>query len=814
MKYHVSKIAKICHAKLLGDVDLYVEHLLTDSRSITQSRNTMFFALSGYHHDGHEFVESLYQAGVRVFVVKKKPIIIHPDAAYLLANDVLKALQAVAKDYRCQFDLPVVAITGSNGKTIVKEWINQIASPYHYIVRSPKSYNSQIGVPLSVVLLNKQADFAIFEAGISQKGEMKALQDIINPDIGVFTGLGAAHQENFDSSEEKLREKLLLFKSCKTIIAPADTPNFKTTLNDLFPEKSDALITWSFDNEADYQCTQQGFDSETKIRLESRNELVEFSIPFTDRASIHNAISTYIIARSMDMKKEQIIPRMSLLEPVAMRLEVLEGINNCKIINDTYNSDVNALQIALDFASKQAGKLIVILSDIVQSGRPEKEFCQEVSDMLIHDDIQLIGIGEHISANRLFFDSGARFFQSTAEFLDSRLYLDFKDAVVLLKGARKFKFEEITRVLEKKLHQTVLEVDLNAMRKNLGYFRSLLPETTRIMVMVKAFSYGSGYVEVAKLLQEQSVDYLGVAFADEGVELRKAGISLPIIVMNPENSAFDLMLNYNLQFEIYSLSQLRALLTRMKNRAAESIQIHIKLDTGMHRLGFQTNEIQELLSLLDDKVIHVSSVFSHLAASDSPEEDEFTALQLQRFHDMYEEISLVCETPPIRHIANTHGIIRHPETHLDMVRLGIGLYGYSSQDNNFLKTVIRLKTRVLDVKALKSGGTVGYNRSGKLLRDSEIAILPIGYADGIRRRLGNGNWEVFIAGKMYPIIGDICMDMCMVDVTGAKVNPGDEVVLFGDKPSAKTMADKLETIVYEVFTGIPPRVKRIYTSES
>lgn len=814
MKYHISKIAEICNAKPIGNADLFVEHILTDSRNVNQSRNNLFFALSGYHHDGHEFIESLIQSGVRAFVVEKKPEIIHPDAVYLLVDDVLKALQAVAKDFRNKFDIPVIAITGSNGKTIVKEWVNQIANSYFQIVRSPKSYNSQIGVPLSVALLNKQADFGVFEAGISQKNEMNALQQIIKPDIGVLTGFGAAHQENFNSPDEKLREKLLLFKSCKTIIAPADIPNLKSILNDLFPGKSDALVTWSFNNKADYNCSQQTFDSETKIRLENKNEFVEFTIPFTDKASIHNAISTYIIVRNMGMKTEQIVPRMSQLEPVAMRLEVLEGINNCTIINDTYNSDVNALKIALDFASKKTQKPIVILSDIVQTGRTETDLYQEIADMMSQDEIQFIGIGERISANRALFSSNARFFQSTKEFLDSRLYLDFKDAVVLLKAARKFKFEEITRVLEKKLHQTVLEVDLNAMRQNLGYFRSLLDEKTKIMVMVKAFSYGSGYVEVAKLLQEQSVDYLGVAFADEGVELRKAGINLPIIVMNPENSAFDLMMSYNLQPEIYSLSQLKALLHHVKQSGSEAIQIHIKLDTGMHRLGFQEHEIPELLSTLNTKLVKLSSVFSHLAASDLPEEDEFTSLQLSRYQKMFAQIATACETLPLRHIANTHGIIRHPDSQLDMVRLGIGLYGYSSQDNDFLETVIRLKTRILDVKSLKTGETVGYNRSGKLVRDSEIAILPIGYADGVRRKLGNGNWEVFIDGKLYPTIGDICMDMCMIDVTGAKVKPGDEVVFFGDKPSAKAMAEQLDTIVYEVFTDIPPRVKRIYTSES
>jgi len=814
MKYHVSKIAEICHAKILGDADLYVEHLLTDSRSVTQSRNILFFALSGYHHDGHEFVEIVYQSGVRAFVVSEKPQIIQTDAVYLLVENVLEALQAIAKDYRSRFDIPIVAITGSNGKTIVKEWVNQIASPFHHVVRSPKSYNSQIGVPLSVVLLNQQADMALFEAGISQKGEMQTLQDIINPDIGVLTGLGAAHQENFSSYQEKLQEKLRLFKTCKTIIAPADVPNLKVTLNELYPEKSDALITWAFHKSADYHCVQQIHEKETLIRIFNSNEKVEFRIPFTDKASIHNAISTYILTRKLGLTNAQIVPKMKCLEPVAMRLEVLEGLNNCTIINDTYNSDINALQIALDFASKQPKDLIVLLSDIVQSGRPEKDLYKEIAGMMLHNEIQLIGIGERITANREFFDDNARFYLSTNDFLESRYYLNFSDAVVLLKGARKFKFEEITRVLEKKLHQTVLEVDLNALRKNLGYFRSLLPEKTKIMVMVKAFSYGSGYVEVAKLLQAQSVDYLGVAFADEGVELRKAGISLPIIVMNPENSAFDLMLNYNLQPEIYSLAQLRALLTHMKNRAGENMQIHVKLDTGMHRLGFQSHEIQDLITLLKSGIVHVSSVFSHLAASDFPDQDEFTTLQLARFHEMYEKIALAIENPPIRHIANTHGIIRHPETHLDMVRLGIGLYGYSSQDNNFLETVIRLKTRVLDVKSLNAGETVGYNRSWKLNRDSKIAILPIGYADGIRRKLGNGNWEVLIAGKLYPTIGDICMDMCMIDVTDSNVKPGDEVLFFGDKPSAKTMADTLETIVYEIFTDIPPRVKRIYTSES
>ena len=523
----------------------------------------------------------------------------------------------------------------------------------------------------------------------------------------------------------------------------------------------------------------------------------------------------FLISLKAGLPENALIGGMSDLEPVAMRLDVRQAINDCILINDTYNSDINSFQIALDFAEKQGGELIVILSDIVQSGEDDKTLYSQLARMINPRPVQFIGIGERISSQRHLFKERARFFSSTKPFLESHVWLDFKKKIILLKGARKFHFEDISSRLELKAHQTVLEIHLDGIRHNLDYFRSKIAPGTKLMVMVKAFSYGSGYIEIARYLQHQAVDYLGVAFADEGVELRKAGISLPIIVMNPQVSDYNQVLDYNLQLEVYSLSQLQELRAFVGARGITHFPVHLKLDTGMHRLGIQRHEINECAEILQSgDEISLVSVFSHLAASDLLSEDEFTEMQLRNYTDMYEILAEISDHPPIRHIANTNAVLRHPETHLDMVRLGVGLYGFASVDSEYLEKVSVLKSRVLSVKSVKSDETVGYNRNGLLERDSLIAVVPVGYADGFSRHLGNGKWKMNIRGVLYPTIGDVCMDMCMLDVTGSDVMVGDEVIVFGENPSADEMASRMNTIVYEVLTRIPPRVKRIYTERS
>ncbi len=815
MNYSIKQIAKICNAEQFGSADVTIRHLLTDSRSLLQAESSLFFAIQGLHHDGHEYIDELYRSGLRVFIVTQLPQSQPEDAVFLRVGDSVSALQAIAANYRSQFHIPLIAISGSNGKTIVKEWLHQILNRHLNVVRSPKSYNSQIGVPLSVSLLRNDADLAVFEAGISKKNEMAKLEEVLNPTLGVFTSLGQAHQENFSGLEEKLKEKLQLFKAVEVLVYPKGINGFESVFRAMFPDFSGKLVAWSFENDADVYCEALDKNRGTKIRLTYQNQTHQFEIPFRDKASIENAISAFLIALETGVDASIVESAMSDLEPIAMRLDVREAINSCVLINDTYNSDINSFQIALDFAEKQGGDLVVILSDIVQSGEDDKTLYAKVANMINAKDIQFIGIGERIFAQRHLFAKTARFFSSTKPFLESHLWLDFKQKVVLLKGARKFHFEDISSRLELKAHQTVLEVHLDAMKHNLNFFRSKISPNTRLMVMVKAFSYGSGYVEIARYLQHQAVDFLGVAFADEGVELRKAGISLPIIVMNPQLSDYNQVLDYNLQLEVYSLAQLRELRAFVSARGVTDFPVHLKLDTGMHRLGIQPHEMDECLELLrKGNEIRLVSVFSHLAASDMPDEDLFTKKQLKNYLEMFDLLATSSDHKPIRHIANSNAVLRHPQMHLDMVRLGIGLYGFSAVDSEHLRKVSVLKSKVLSVKQVAAGETVGYNRRGKMDYDALIAVVPVGYADGLNRHLGNGNWEMNIGGEMYPIVGDVCMDMCMLDVTGSNVSVGDEVIVFGENPGAEQMANKLETIVYEILTGIPSRVKRIYTERS
>lgn len=815
MNYSIKQIAKICHAEQFGSADYTISHLLTDSRSLLQAESSLFFAIQGLHHDGHEYIDELYRSGLRAFVVTQLPENIPDDAVFLRVDDSVSALQAIAANYRNQFHIPLIAISGSNGKTIVKEWLHQILNRHLNVVRSPKSYNSQIGVPLSVSLLRDDADLAVFEAGISKKNEMERLEEVLHPTLGVFTSLGQAHQENFSGLEEKLKEKLQLFKTVNVLVYPKAINEFETVFRAMYPDFSGKLLAWSFEKDADVYCEAFDKNRGTKIRLTYHNQTHQFEIPFRDKASIENAISAFLIALETGIDSNILESAMSDLEPIAMRLDVREAINGCVLINDTYNSDINSFQIALDFAEKQGGDLVVILSDIVQSGEDDKTLYAKVANMINAKDVQFIGIGERIFAQRHLFAKTARFFSSTKPFLETHLWLDFKQKVVLLKGARKFHFEDISSRFELKAHQTVLEVHLDAMKHNLNFFRSKISSNTRLMVMVKAFSYGSGYVEIARYLQHQAVDFLGVAFADEGVELRKAGISLPIIVMNPQLSDYNQVLDYNLQLEVYSLAQLRELRAFVSARGVTDFPVHLKLDTGMHRLGIQPHELDECLELLrKGNEIRLVSVFSHLAASDMPSEDSFTEKQLKNYLEMYDVLATSSDYKPIRHIANSNAVLRHPKMHLDMVRLGIGLYGFSAVDSEHLQKVSVLKSKVLSVKHVAAGETVGYNRRGKMDYDALIAVVPVGYADGLNRHLGNGNWKMNIGGELYPIVGDVCMDMCMLDVTGSNVSVGDEVIVFGENPDAEQMAKELGTIVYEVLTGIPSRVKRIYTERS
>lgn len=820
--YNHSLISTIIEAEIISEgSDTVIKHLLLDSRRLSSPDNSLFFAIKGERNDGHKFIVDLYQKGIRNYVVSESTAVFSrmKDCTVYLVSDTLDALQKLAKYHRAQFSIPVVGITGSNGKTIVKEWLFQLIREDKNIVRSPKSYNSQVGVPLSVWEMQPDNELAIFEAGISKPKEMEQLQKIIAPTLGIITNIGQAHSENFESEVQKVNEKLLLFKNCDTLIFCKDYPIISQQLADTADKLKPQLFSWSRKSKADLQIGRiEKFSNETKIQGIYRNDFLSITIPFTDDAYIENAIHCWAFLLLLEYNNSVIQNRMHLLSPVAMRLELKEGMNNCSIINDSYNSDLGSLAIALDFLNqqKQHNKRTLILSDILQSGKDETQLYKEVADLLQKKKVhRLIGIGEAISHQAKAFSGEKSFYFSTAEFLNRYNPSFFKDETILLKGARAFGFEQISKLLQQKAHETVLEINLNAFVHNLNYYRSIIDKKTKLMAMVKAFSYGSGSFEIANILQFQRIDYLAVAYADEGIELRKAGITTPIMVMNPEEQSFDSMLNYDLEPEIYSFRML-GIFSEVVRRNGKTTLIHIKLDTGMHRLGFEEKDVPELIvRIKNNKYLRVNSVFSHLAASDEKEHDLFTKEQIESFKEMSNQIQKHFEYPILRHILNSSGIARFGDAQFEMVRLGIGMYGISSNEYEQmnLQNVSTLKTIVSQIKTVSPPDTVGYSRKGIISKPTRVATVPIGYADGYNRKLGNGIGKMLINGQFAPTLGSICMDMCMLDITELNVSEGDEVIVFGDNYSISQMAKDMGTIPYEVLTNVSRRVKRVYYQE-
>jgi len=819
--YTLNEIAALTGGEVSGDGTRVINRILTDSRSLNMPGETLFVAIKGINHDGHNYIPDLYNKGVLNFMVScavRDPLQF-PGANFICVKDSLRSLQVLAAAYRSRFSCPVTAITGSNGKTVVKEWLADLLAGYRSFVRSPKSYNSQLGVPLSVFQMNASHELAIFEAGISMPGEMQRLQEILKPDTGIFTNIGPAHQENFGDTRHKVNEKLLLFSHVKTLIYCCDYPVLKQQIPQFAKEKNIKLVSWSSsDGCGEIRATfLHETETRTSIKLDVKGSGYEFTIPFSDKASCENAVHCAVWWLVSGFDFDVFSSRSMMLEPVSMRLEVKEGINNTIIINDSFNSDLYSLRIAIDTLNHQARgrKKIVILSDILQSGYNQEILYSEVAEIMNRNGVDFfVGIGGGISAYRTLFNMPAVFFSNAESMLSNLQTLPFASAAILLKGARVFSFEKIMKRMEKKLHETVLEINLNAVAHNLKYYRSLLPEGTRMMVMVKAFSYGSGMLEIAGLLQFNRVDYLAVAFADEGVELRRNGISLPVMVMNADIYSFDSIIDYNLEPEIYSLRILDAFTASVVKNGMSGFPVHIKIDTGMHRLGFTKEEIGILMDRLrGNKALRVASVFSHLAASDDALEDEFTMEQIQTFRAVCDEMQKELGYDFIRHIANTSAIERLPDAAMDMVRLGIGLYGYSARHCDKLEPAGCMKTSVSQIRRLKKGDTVGYNRKGKLSRDSVIATIPVGYADGLFRSLGNGNVKFRINGQEVPTIGNICMDMCMIDVTGVDANEGDIVTIFGRSQDVFGIAEACGTIPYEFLVHISQRVKRIYLQE-
>jgi Alr-MurF fusion protein len=830
VKYFIDNIASIIKAKWLVKHDnALIEQLLIDSRKLIFPQSSLFFALKGPRRDGHAFINQLYKKGVRNFVVSEAVNIDDLSGANVLqVSDPLQGLQDLVASHRKQFSLPVIGITGSNGKTIVKEWLNQLLDEQYTIIRSPKSYNSQIGVPLSVWPLNEQHELAIFEAGISQPGEMEQLQKIIQPTIGIFTNVGEAHSEGFVNVRQKVNEKLQLFRHVETLIYCQDDHEINSGVAALWQQlpnnKRFEIFSWSTMSEATLQIRMVNKEgAKTTITAHYNQQDISIEIPFTDNASVENAIHCWCVLLYLKVPQEVIVQQMQQLGPVAMRLELKKGINNCSIINDSYSADLSSFTIALDFLSQQQqhGKKTVILSDILQSGRSEKDLYAEVTRLLQQRQVsRLIGIGERITHHQHIFQTAGipelAFYSSVDAFIKELVHIPFKDETILLKGARVFELEQIDRLLQQKVHQTVLEIDLTAVAHNLKQFQQLLQPATKMMGMVKAFSYGSGSYEIANALQFHRIDYLAVAYADEGVELRKAGINLPVMVMNPEESTFDVLVQYNLEPDLYSPGILLLFEEYVKKQGIQQYPVHIELETGMNRLGFSLAELPVVINSLRSPFFKVQSVFTHLASSEDPQHDAYTNQQGDLYLKMAEQLQAVLSYPFIRHVVNTAGIVRHPKWHLDMVRLGIGLYGGDSSGEGGLdlKEVSNLKSTIAQIKELKEGETVSYGRKGVATRDTRIATVRIGYADGYPRRLGHGAGKMLVNGHLAPVIGTVCMDMTMIDITNiSHVQEGDEVIVFGGALPVKQVAHWAQTIPYELLAGISQRVKRIYFEE-
>ena len=830
MKYSIEKVTTLIGARRYGHHEGEIRWLLTDSRSLCFPEETLFFTLKTPRNDGHRYIGDLYRRGVRHFVVEKMPEhveTVYPEANFLRVPHTLAALQRLAERHRDEFDLPIVGITGSNGKTMVKEWLYQLLLPSQKIVRSPRSYNSQIGVPLSVWLLNEQTEVGIFEAGISQPGEMMALRDIIQPTIGVLTSLGAAHQENFRSMEEKCMEKLELMHDTEAMVYCSDNDIVSRCIRRMHYQGE--KIAWS-------QCDEQAafFVKEIKtlntqpitsqITYIWRQEENCFSIPFIDEASIENSITCAAVASYMGLTPGQLADRMPHLEPVAMRLEVKQGQRGCVLINDSYNSDVNSLDIALDFMNRRQFSPLtphpsplnktLILSDIFQTGTSPDQLYTQVSELAVKRGVgKFIGIGPELTAQADKIQiADKQFFLDVPHFLSSDAFAGLRNELVLLKGARPFGFDQITEQLEQKVHETILEVNLNAVVDNLNYFRSFLKPETKMVCMVKADGYGAGAVEIAKTLQDHRVDYLAVAVADEGVTLRKAGITANIMIMNPEMTAFKTMFDYDLEPEVYSFRLMEALIRAARKEGITGWPVHIKFDTGMHRLGFDpVGDIDEVIDRLrHQQAIIPRSVFSHFVGSDSDGFDDFSARQFALFEEGSQKLQSAFSHKILRHMDNSAGIEHFPERQMDMCRLGIGLYGVNPRDNHILHTVSTLKTTILQLRHVPKGETVGYSRKGVIERDSMIAAIPIGYADGLNRHLGNRQGYCLVHGQKAAYVGNICMDVAMIDVTDIPCQEGDQVEIFGEHLPVTQLSDQLGTIPYEVLTSISNRVKRVY----
>lgn len=842
MNYTIKKIKEIIQADAVAmpDEDCTIKHLLIDSRKILFPKESVFFALPGSRLDGHSFMDDAYKKGVRNFIVSKNiDFTDYKRANILWVENTNKALQKLATFHRKQFQFPIIGITGSNGKTIVKEWLYQLLQEDYNIVRSPKSYNSQIGVPLSIWQIESDHNLGIFEAGISESGEMEKLEMMIKPNIGIFTSIGDAHNEGFLNIQHKIREKLRLFINSEIIIYCKDYPDLNQAVASVASQLNRGngetetqkfrTFTWSISTDADIRVVKYEKDERnTTIEIDYKDESYRYKIPFNDKASVENSIHCIATMIYLKIEPKKIQQKILELTGISMRLELKNGINNCTIINDSYNSDINSLKIAIDFLMQQGNRKrkTLILSDILQSGKNEIDLYNEIASIIEHKKInRVLAVGTALKRQQKKLEDienlEVEFFASTQELMNEIELETYRDEDILIKGARQFKFERIGRMLEQKAHDTVLEVNLAAIKNNLKKFQSYLKPETKMMVMVKAFAYGTGSFEIANLLQFNKVDYLGVAYTDEGVELRKAGITLPIMVMNADKVNFENIINYDLEPEIYSIHQLKEFLKVQRNLNLEGkpdlYPIHIELETGMNRLGFDEADLKALITTIkESEQVKIVSVFSHLVASEDATLNDFTQSQIEKFERMCRIISEQINYPFLKHILNSAGIIHHPQAHFDMVRLGLGIYGVDGSNTiqNDLESVGTLKTTISQIKKINKGDTIGYGRVGKADTDKTIATVSIGYADGYDRRFSNGRGVMKINGKLAKVIGNVCMDMTMLDITDIEdVKEGDTAIIFDKENPIQEVCKSIDKIPYEMLTSISPRVKRIYFDE-
>ena len=808
-----SQLSSICEGTLLQLMkDRSVEDLIIDSRKPMLTEQAVFFAIEGERHDGHTYISELYQKGIRQFVVEKPvELLAFPEANILLVKSSIQALQRLASSHRANFSMPVIGITGSNGKTIIKEWLYQLLSSDFRIVKNPGSYNSQLGVPLSVWQIQTQHELGIFEAGISRPNEMTALQKVIQPTIGIFTNIGTAHDEGFSSHEEKIKEKLKLFSDVGKLIFCYD----HNTIRHSILSSAIQSFSWGLNDHSDLQVIPSG----SEVNVKWKDEMHTLHLPFKDHASIENCLHCVAVMIFLGYPIHLVQERISLLKTIPMRLELKQGVNHCQIIDDSYNNDLGGLRISLDFlAGIQKKKKTIILSDILQSGLDEKDLITRIRELITNSDVtRFIGIGPQLLKYQNDFNAlsiETSFYQNTESALNSINRDDFSHEAILIKGARVFNFEKIAALLQRKVHGTRMEIDLNKIVHNLNFFKSKLQPGVKIMVMVKAFAYGSGSEEISTLLQYHRVDYLGVAYADEGVELRKNNISIPIMVMNATEESFQTMLDYRLEPVIYSLNLLRSFTLFIGDLPGT---IHLEIETGMKRLGLEEDEIAEAVRMLRNyEKIKIASAFSHLAGADEPAHDLFSHQQVERYERAYQMISSQLHITPIRHILNSPGILRLHQYQMDMVRLGIGLYGVNPTSESFrqLQPAATLKTVISQIKKVKAGDSVGYGRKGKAERDMTLATIAIGYADGFSRSFSRGAGVVLIKGNKAPVVGNVCMDMTMVDITGIDAREGDDVIIFGEGLPIQEVALRSNTIPYEILTNTSERVKRIFFAES